>query len=117
TRTALTISASLAQIGEFSFILAGLGATLGVLPPEGRDLILAGAIFSILANPFIFAAVVGKTDDDRRAVANEERQAADAKAAAAGHTVLIGYGQVGALVAQGAPHGLTVVEEQADLAD
>src|SRR5690606_18420517 len=43
-RTALTIAASLAQIGEFSFILAGLGATLGVLPPEGRDLILAGAI-------------------------------------------------------------------------
>src|SRR5690606_2374654 len=41
-RTALTVSASLAQIGEFSFILAGLGATLGLLPDEGRDLILAG---------------------------------------------------------------------------
>src|SRR5688572_29226886 len=46
-RTALTISASLAQIGEFSFILAGLGTGLGILPPEGRDLILAGAILSI----------------------------------------------------------------------
>ncbi|MFC0385009.1 cation:proton antiporter domain-containing protein [Muricoccus vinaceus] len=55
--TALTISASLAQIGEFSFILAGLGGTLGLLPPEGRDLVLAGAILSILINPFLFALV------------------------------------------------------------
>jgi K+:H+ antiporter len=45
--TALTISASLAQIGEFSFILAGLGITMGLLPEQGRDLILAGAILSI----------------------------------------------------------------------
>ncbi|TPG59092.1 sodium:proton antiporter [Roseomonas nepalensis] len=55
--TALTISASLAQIGEFSFILAGLGGALGLLPPEGRDLVLAGAILSILINPFLFALV------------------------------------------------------------
>jgi CPA2 family monovalent cation:H+ antiporter-2 len=55
--TALTISASLAQIGEFSFILVGLGGALGLLPPEGRDLVLAGAILSILLNPFLFAAV------------------------------------------------------------
>lgn len=52
--TALTISASLAQIGEFSFILAALGVGLGILPPEGRDLILAGAIISIILNPVIF---------------------------------------------------------------
>src|SRR4051794_12935474 len=52
--TALTISASLAQIGEFSFILAGLGVGMGVLPTEERDLILAGAIISILLNPFLF---------------------------------------------------------------
>lgn len=52
--TALTISASLAQIGEFSFILAELGVNLGVLPPEGRSLILAGAILSILLNPLAF---------------------------------------------------------------
>ena len=50
----LTVSASLAQIGEFSFILAGLGVALGVLPEEGRDLLLAGAIISILVNPFAF---------------------------------------------------------------
>jgi len=54
--SALTVSASLAQIGEFSFILAGLGITLGLLPPEGRDLILAGALLSITANPLAFAA-------------------------------------------------------------
>ena len=42
--TALTISASLAQIGEFSFILAGLGLSLGLLPKEGISLVLAGAL-------------------------------------------------------------------------
>jgi monovalent cation:H+ antiporter-2, CPA2 family len=47
----------LGQIAEFSFILAGLGVGLGILPPEGRDLILAGAILSILINPFLFTAV------------------------------------------------------------
>jgi monovalent cation:H+ antiporter-2, CPA2 family len=52
--TALTISASLAQIGEFSFILAGLGVSLALLPEHGRDLILAGAILSIVVNPFLF---------------------------------------------------------------
>jgi CPA2 family monovalent cation:H+ antiporter-2 len=55
--TALTISASLAQIGEFSFILASLGVGLGLLPKQGSDLILAGAIFSILLNPLLFAAL------------------------------------------------------------
>ncbi|WP_117191284.1 cation:proton antiporter domain-containing protein [Rhizobium terrae] len=52
--TALTISASLAQIGEFSFILAELGVGLNLLPEEGRDLILAGAILSIILNPVMF---------------------------------------------------------------
>jgi CPA2 family monovalent cation:H+ antiporter-2 len=52
--TALTISASLSQIGEFSFILAALGVELGLLPQEGRDLILAGAIISIILNPLVF---------------------------------------------------------------
>ena len=55
--TALTVSASLAQIGEFSFILAGLGITLGIFPAEGRDLILAGALLSLALNPLAFAAV------------------------------------------------------------
>jgi monovalent cation:H+ antiporter-2, CPA2 family len=55
--TALTVAASLAQIGEFSFILAGLGIALGLMPTEGRDLILAGALLSITLNPLVFAAV------------------------------------------------------------
>ena len=55
--TALTVSASLAQIGEFSFILAGLGVSLKVLPAEGQSLILAGAIISIALNPLVFQAI------------------------------------------------------------
>jgi len=55
--TALTVSVSLAQIGEFSFILAALGTSLGVLPPEAKSLIVAGAILSIALNPLLFSAV------------------------------------------------------------
>ncbi|WP_197328907.1 cation:proton antiporter [Ralstonia syzygii] len=56
-RTALTISASLAQIGEFSFILIGLGIGLEILPVRARDLLLAAAILSILLNPLMFALI------------------------------------------------------------
>ncbi|MGA9837594.1 MAG: YbaL family putative K(+) efflux transporter [Gemmatimonadaceae bacterium] len=56
-RTALTVSAGLAQMGEFSFILAGLGITLGLLPREGQNLILASAVLSITLNPLAFRAV------------------------------------------------------------
>jgi CPA2 family monovalent cation:H+ antiporter-2 len=52
--TALSVSAALAQIGEFSFILAGLGMTLGLLPREGQSLILAAALISMTLNPFVF---------------------------------------------------------------
>ena len=55
--TALIISASLAQIGEFSFILAELGVGLNLLPEAGRDLILAGAILSIVLNPLLFVSL------------------------------------------------------------
>ena len=55
--TALTISASLAQIGEFSFILAALGVSLGLLPPDAQSLIVAGALLSITLNPFVFNAM------------------------------------------------------------
>jgi CPA2 family monovalent cation:H+ antiporter-2 len=55
--TALTVSASLAQIGEFSFILVGLGVSLKLLPPEGQSLILAGALISIALNPLVFTAI------------------------------------------------------------
>ncbi|KQQ87498.1 YbaL family putative K(+) efflux transporter [Massilia sp. Leaf139] len=55
--TAITVSASLAQIGEFSFILAALGISLGLMPQEGQSLILAGAIISIAVNPLLFTAI------------------------------------------------------------
>lgn len=52
----LVVAAGLVQIGEFSFILVGLGSSLGILPAEGRDLVLAGALLSIVLNPLVFAA-------------------------------------------------------------
>lgn len=107
--TALTVSASLAQIGEFSFILAGLGLSLGLLPAEGKDLILAGALLSITLNPFVFVAV------DRLGawLARKARVCADAQAAGAppppvaaaaggepliNHAVIVGFGRVGETV-------------------
>ena len=56
-RTALVVAAGLAQVGEFSFILAGLGLALGLLPKEGQSLMLAGAIISIAVNPLVFGAI------------------------------------------------------------
>jgi len=56
-RTALMVSGSLAQIGEFSFILAGLGIALGLMPAGGRDYILGGALLSITLNPLVFGLV------------------------------------------------------------
>jgi CPA2 family monovalent cation:H+ antiporter-2 len=55
--TALTVSASLAQIGEFSFILMGMGASLGVLPQEAQSLVVAGALISIAINPLVFHSI------------------------------------------------------------
>ena len=55
--TALSVSASLAQIGEFSFILAALGMSLGLLPAEGQSLILVGAVISNAINPLLFNAI------------------------------------------------------------
>ena len=115
--TALTISASLAQIGEFSFILAGLGVSLALLPPEGRDLILAGAILSILVNPFIFA-LLGRLEAQReRAAAPAAPGHDDARHTCqlARHTVLIGHGRVGRRVAEGlraAHRPLVVIEDR-----
>jgi len=95
--TALTVSASLAQIGEFSFILAGLGTGLGILPPEARDLILAGAILSILANPFIFSLAVGRAPV--RTSGAREAAAPATPASPTGHTILVGFGRVGRIIA------------------
>ena len=57
-RTALIVSAALAQIGEFSFILAGLGVNLRLLPAEGLNLIVAGALLSITFNPAVFSTAI-----------------------------------------------------------
>jgi CPA2 family monovalent cation:H+ antiporter-2 len=105
--TALTISASLAQIGEFSFILASLGVSLALLPEHGRDLILAGAILSIVFNPFLFTLL------DRILRAPDAATPASAPAAQpdgprepvpvtalAGHIVLVGHGRVGGFISQ-----------------
>ncbi|HWA46435.1 MAG TPA: cation:proton antiporter [Hypericibacter adhaerens] len=73
--TALTVSASLAQIGEFSFILAGLGVSMGLMPGEGRDLILAGALLSITLNPLAFGAVDRLLAWMRRGTYGEKRLA------------------------------------------
>ncbi|MBO9827600.1 Kef family K(+) transporter [Xanthomonas sp. A2111] len=101
TGIALTISTSLAQIGEFSFILAGLGVSLAILPETGRDLILAGALLSIIANPLLFSWL------DRW----QARQAVEAPVTVepelppgpsldlADHAIVIGYGRVGSALA------------------
>ena len=129
---ALTISASLAQIGEFSFILAGLGVSLAILPPQGRDLILAGAILSILLNPVLFALVDRFTGDPSMAKpkpatmpeatpSNAEPQTAPdldiAPTALSAHVVVVGYGRVGALLGAGLlarGEKVLVIEEQDD---
>ncbi|MBL8555725.1 MAG: Kef family K(+) transporter [Phenylobacterium sp.] len=103
--TALTIAASLAQIGEFSFILATLGFELKLLPEAGRDLILGGAIVSILLNPLIFAAVLGMRAKAARPGAAEVAEPAPANdplpTALTEHVVVVGFGRVGAAVAEG----------------
>lgn len=120
TQTALTVSASLAQIGEFSFILAGLGTGLGVLPSEGRDLILAGAILSILANPFIFSLVAGRGQSAKvEAAAQYKAEEEDRQRRREEHIILVGYGRVGRMIAaEMAERGraIVIVEDQADVA-
>ncbi|MGE3333120.1 MAG: YbaL family putative K(+) efflux transporter [Rhodospirillaceae bacterium] len=101
--TALMISASLAQIGEFSFILATLGVDLGLLPTEGRDLILGGAIISILLNPFIFG-LINRFGPRLRtafpAALTPEAVPAPPPAAPQAHAVVVGYGRVGSVIGE-----------------
>lgn len=114
-KTALTISASLAQIGEFSFILATLGSTLKLIPADARDLILAGAIISIMFNPLLFVIidrVIGKVvGEGGHAIGGPPRPAI------AGHVVLVGYGRVGRTVGESlleAGEKVTIVEMEDD---
>ncbi len=123
--TALTVGASLAQIGEFSFILAALGVSLGLLPEQGQSVIVAAALLSIAANPLVFAGLrpVHAWIRARPRLARRLERSGDPLAELpmstgesylSGQVVLVGYGRVGrriaqALSAQGIPY---VVAEQ-----
>ena len=105
--TALAISVSLAQIGEFSFILAGLGVSLAVLPAEARDLILAGAIISILVNPLLMELLdrlpIWRTvHDDVDVTPPPEARGREPIPVSrlTDHVVLIGHGRVGSVVSE-----------------
>ena len=107
-KSALTVAASLAQIGEFSFILAGLAVTLGLLSDEGRDLILAAAIVSIMANPLVFALSAKLerwTKGKPRMIETLERTTEMSIAfppgeePLIGHAIIVGYGRVGRTIA------------------
>jgi CPA2 family monovalent cation:H+ antiporter-2 len=109
--TALTVSASLAQIGEFSFILAGLGVALQLLPEQGQDLILAGALISIALNPLVFSAMepLQRWLRERSELARELERRTDPLAELpmstdrkylANQVVIVGYGRVGRRIAQ-----------------
>lgn len=129
--TALTVSASLAQIGEFSFILAGLGVSLGLLPSAGQSLVLAGALISISLNPLVFRAVepVQVWIRSRSKLARAMERSGDPLAElpmtveshhVTGHIVLVGYGRVGrrigeVLTKRGLP--LVVAEQNRDLVE
>lgn len=129
--TALTVATSLAQIGEFSFILARLGVSLGLLPLEGQSLILAGALISIAINPLFFATVrpievwvrshstlarlLERTDDPLVKLP----VSIDA-AYLSGQVVLVGYGRVGRRIGERlAGHGIpyVVVEQNRELVE
>ena len=129
--TALTVSASLAQIGEFSFILASLGVSLQLMPPEGQSLILAGAIISIALNPLVFATTTplqAWLGSRRRLVRVLQRQAdplaqlplsTDQKYLAK-QVIVVGHGRVGrrvaeALAADGIPY--VVVDQNRELVE
>lgn len=129
--TALTVSASLAQIGEFSFILAGLGISLALLPVEAQSLILAGAIISIALNPLVFQAIEPAQAwiRSRSKLARAFERSDDPLAALpmttdlqrlTGHVVIVGYGRVGrrigeALIAQGI--SIVVAEQNREIVE
>ena len=109
--TALTVSASLAQIGEFSFILAGLGVSLGLLSAEGQSLVLAGALVSIALNPLVFQAVepaqtwIRSRSKLARALERTDDPLAELPTTVdqnqlAGQVVLVGYGRVGGRIGE-----------------
>ncbi|WP_374306589.1 YbaL family putative K(+) efflux transporter [Methylocella sp.] len=129
--TALTVSASLAQIGEFSFILAGLGVGLGLLPREGQSLILAGALISITLNSLLFDALepvqawVRKRSALARMVERPDDPLAELPLTTdekylSQQVVLVGYGRVGRRIAGAMTHAgvpFVVVDENRELVE
>lgn len=102
TSTALTISASLAQIGEFAFIIAGLGVALQILPPTGQSLVLAGALVSIMLNPLVFG-LLDRWQARQLALQPAEPEPEEADGPSRDlhdHAIVIGYGRVGSELAQ-----------------
>jgi monovalent cation:H+ antiporter-2, CPA2 family len=116
--TSLAVAASRAQIGEFSFILAGLGVSLGLLPEEGRDLILGGAIISIVLNPLVFALAERLTP---KAAPDVETAATSAPPPPPRRrAVLVGYGRVGSLIGKALDNAMAeyvVIEDRGDLVE
>ena len=123
--TALTVSASLAQIGEFSFILGGLGVSLGLLSNEGMSLILAGSLISISLNHLLFRAIepaqvwIRSRSKLARAMERSDDPLAELpriveSSELTGHVVLVGYGRVGRRIGEAlTAHGVRfVVAEQ-----
>jgi CPA2 family monovalent cation:H+ antiporter-2 len=107
-KTALTVAASLAQIGEFSFILATVGLQMDLLPPVGKDLIMAGAILSIVINPFLFSPIkplmrwLGRHFPKLGGAATVSVGITQLPASSlSNHVVIVGYGRVGEMVAEG----------------
>ena len=119
--TALTISTSLAQIGEFAFIIAGLGLTLGILPKDGHSLVLAGALISIMLNPILFMVLDRwMARENARVAANAPPEPEVVPVDIADHAIIVGYGRVGGQLAhllheRGVP--LVVIEDDADLVE
>jgi CPA2 family monovalent cation:H+ antiporter-2 len=125
--TALVISASLAQVGEFSFILAALGLSLGLLPAEGQSLIVAAALLTISLNPLAFEAAtrLGRWAAGRpRLLAALERGTPEEPVAARDdhalreHAILVGYGRVGSTIGEalaGAKVPYVVIEQSREL--
>jgi monovalent cation:H+ antiporter-2, CPA2 family len=124
---ALMVTASLAQIGEFSFILANRSLQLGLLPEDGRDLILAGAIITILLNPLLFAALdIYATRREKAAAEATAAEPAEDEApmrepirptSLKDHVVLIGHGRVGSFISTdllGKHVPLFVIEDDED---
>jgi CPA2 family monovalent cation:H+ antiporter-2 len=121
--TAATISAALSQIGEFAFILTALGIGLGLLETDGRDIILAGALLSIMVNPISFFALYRlrvRLEGGPSAAPIVAAEPELAPVTLAGHAIVVGYGRVGKLVAEGlydAGRALVVIEENGEQVD